>query len=156
MKRSIITVVFLQIFCVAYTQTINELQAAINDPLKKVQVIHHYPKDIKDGECHFVEVTNITLTGSELTIVEKWTNGYGSKSTTTLKGVVTNQKVNGTWESSFSSGKWSYDFTDRKGLWNKLRTMIRGTFPAWQNLEFIIVNNAEIRDGSFVCGQKHD
>jgi len=131
-------------------QSIEVLKAAINDPQKSVQAIHHYPKSVKDGECHHVEVTEIIVVGSTITIVEQWKDWKGSKAKTTLTGQLVNNVATGKWESGFSSGEWSYNFFSSVGTWNKTKSIF-DKFKEWEKIEFKVVDSKNLKDGFFAC-----
>ncbi len=127
---------------------LEDLSSALNTPGKAVQAIHGYPDDVQDGNDHWVEVTSIKVVDNTITIVETWTNWQKSKSKTTLTGKINNGEVTGTWESSFSSGNWSYNFNTNKGQWNKTNSMF-GAFRTWQPLLFKTVDRTQLKDGFY-------
>ena len=132
-------------------QTVKEFQAAISQNDKTVQAIHHYPNNIKNGQCHNVEVILIKVVDGNITIEEHWSNWLGSKAKTILTGVLTNSVARGKWKSDYSSGTWSYDFSNQSGQWNKTSS---GSFDKFENLEvleFKIVDKKQIKDGFFNC-----
>jgi hypothetical protein len=129
-------------------QGLEELKKAIDDTSWKVQAIHHYPASIKDGECHNVEVTSITVVEDNIKIIEEWSNWAGKKAKTTLSGKIVSGRVSGTWESDYSKGVWKYDFSNHRGEWNKTSGMF-DKFSTFQILELTTTKDA--RDGFFKC-----
>ena len=154
MKKVLLSIFLFGVFCQVKGQGIDALKAAINDPQKKVQVLHHYPENIKDGECHFVEAVSIVVSGNNITIEERWSNWLGAKATTTLSGTIANNVATGEWTSTYSGGSWSYDFSNNKGSWNKIRGRF-DPFTEREKLDLKIVSNEAIKDGFYACGQKH-
>lgn len=131
-------------------QSIDELKTALVTNGQKIQAIHHYPKNIKDGQCHHVEVTAITINGNQVTITESWSNWLGKKANTILQGKMEGNMATGAWKSNYSSGAWSYNFSSRTGQWNKTRSTF-DRFSEWKKLEFTIINAKNIKDGFFDC-----
>jgi hypothetical protein len=146
MKKLPLTCVLLTMTSFIFAQGANELKAALGVQGKKVQAIHYYPKEVKDGENHYVEVVSVEIAGNSITITEKWKNWLGQYATTTLRGQITNGQASGEWKSNYSSGTWTYDFSKQTGLWNKPKSMFDG-FTEMQKLEFRIVGAGELKDG---------
>lgn len=152
MKNAFLLVLTLVISAGLYAQKMEDLKAAIADPNRKVQAIHHYPSNIKNGQCHNVEVVSIDINGNDIKIVEEWSNWTGTKATTTLMGRIDNGQIKGTWESDYSSGEWTCNMGTSSGVWNKLHAPMKfGTFKEFQVLRFVIVNNDAVRDGFYNC-----
>ena len=152
MKKNFFLFLMLVFAITAKAQTITELQSAIISSNSAVQAIHHYPEDIEDGKCHNVPTTQITVEGQTITIVETWTNYMHKKSQTVLTGALNGMQAEGTWKSSFSSGKWNYSFITGAGKWNKTNAPLKfGTFNEFQNLEFRIVSKSDLYDGFRAC-----
>lgn len=135
-----------------HSQSLSLWQAAIADPNKKIQAIHHYPDDIKDGQCHYVEISSIDITDGQITITEDWTDLRGNKAQTVLKGKISGDMATGNWKSTYSSGNWAINLTTGIGKWIKNKAPLQiGTFDSWQKLTFLIVPNRNIKDGFFNC-----
>lgn len=150
MKHSLLSIFMLLVLTQSQAQLLESLSAAINDPQKSVQAIHHYPKSVRDGECHWVEVTGITVSGNTITMVEQWKDWRGARAKTTLKAELVNNVATGHWESGFSSGSWSFNFAANAGNWNKTKSIF-DKFKTWQKVEFTIVNNKAVKDGFLAC-----
>ena len=142
-------VILVNVTVSLHAQGVDGLKGAIDDPKKKVQAIHHYPESVKDGECHFVEIVSIKVTGSDIEIIESWSNWYGGKARTTLTGKITDNVATGQWESTYSEGNWSYDFLQNTGKWNKTSSISFDKFEKWEVLEFVI--SEDVKDGFFEC-----
>lgn len=149
LKRELFFAIAAFLFAVpASAQQVSDLIEATKDPKIRVQAIHHYPKKVKDGECHYVEIVSVTASGSDITIVEQWSNWLGNKATTTLTGKINNGVATGTWKSTYSSGSWSYDFSTNSGTWNKTGSMF-DRFEGREKLEF--KTGSAIKDGFYKC-----
>ncbi len=148
---ALIVILCLTKIC-CYGQGYAQFEQALRNSDSAVQAIHHYPKNIKDGECHEVPVTSITVQGATITITETWTNYLGKKATTVLTGELRNQVAKGTWKSSYSEGTWSYNFNTGSGTWNKTSAPLQfGTFKDFHQLEFRTVQRRKIFDGFKSC-----
>lgn len=130
---------------------LGEWQNTLRQPDQALQAYHTYPEDIKDGECHWVEVTSVTIEENKITIVEEWKNFRGGMSKTTLWGEISGNKITGAWKSSFSGGNWEYDLIADTGKWNKTKSFLFGKFKDWQDLNFGIINKKDLKDGFYPC-----
>lgn len=144
-----LSIIFLLFSLCAKAQTLSELQKALKSSDKAVQAIHGYPAHIDNGKCHWVPVTNLVLTGNDLTITETW-HGPMGLSTTVLTAKMINGSAKGVWASGFSSGTWSYSFIGSKGQWNKTKSVAE-TFDDEYSLKFRIVDKKDVKDGPYDC-----
>jgi hypothetical protein len=101
-------------------QTPAAMQAAIKSQDKAVRAIHTYPSP---DYCHTTHVTAVVVSGTKITITEKWTLQSlfsTANHSTTLTGTISGDVASGTWSATTgSSGRWSYDFQKGAGTWNK-------------------------------------
>ena len=149
--KPILSIIITLVTLSVRAQTVTELQKALITPSKAVQAIHGYPASTYHGQCHWVPITDIKVSGNNIAITETWTGATG-KETTTLVGSPRGTSVDGTWSSDYSGGNWSYSFSASKGEWNKTKvSMFVELFKEYYNLRFRIVNKADLKDGPHDC-----